>query len=434
MDRKALSLPILVSLVVGNMIGTGIYLLPASLADYGTLSLISWVYTSAGAILIALTLARLNKRFPQSGGPYLYCKEAYGKLVGFIVGYTYWISNMVSIAALAIASISYAGFILPSLNAATDTYNSFFALALEIGAVWLFCIINLIGVHTAGVVQLSLTIIKITPLLILACFGMTHISAANLSSFNTGSGLSPMTAVSSAATLCFWAFIGLESATVPAENTRGYKVIYKATVYGTLIVAAVYILTTFVLMGMIAPQELKNSQFPFAQAATMLFGAKAAVAIVICAIISGLGALNGCTLLQGQIVYATARDHLFPHRFAKLSKHDVPVAGQILSASLVTILLVLSMQPTLLRQFNNMSLLASLLTIIVYLLCMLSEIKFASLKQRFSAKSVAIAMFASFYAVWMMASFSKTILLAASVFLLLGVPVYCFALRRHVID
>ena len=100
MDKKALNLPILISLVMGSMIGTGIYILPASLAEYGSLSLISWVYTSIGAIFLALTFAHLNKRFPKTGGPYVYCREAYGKPTGFIIAYTYWMSNMVSIEAL----------------------------------------------------------------------------------------------------------------------------------------------------------------------------------------------------------------------------------------------------------------------------------------------------------------------------------------------
>lgn len=117
MDKKALNLPILISLVVGNMIGTGIYVLPASLAEYGTLSLLAWLYTSLGAIFLALTFANLSKRFPKTGGPYVYCKQAYGKLAGFIVAYTYWVSNLVSIAGIAVASVGYLGFITPVLNA-----------------------------------------------------------------------------------------------------------------------------------------------------------------------------------------------------------------------------------------------------------------------------------------------------------------------------
>src|SRR5262249_53821237 len=153
--------------VVGNMIGTGIYVLPASLAEYGSLSLIAWIYTSIGAIFLALTFANLNKRFPKTGGPYVYCKEAYGKLTGFLVAYTYWISNLVSISALAVASVGYLGFLTPLLDANKTAFSQPLALLLELSIVWLFTLINIIGIHTAGVVQFVLTIIKLIPLFLI---------------------------------------------------------------------------------------------------------------------------------------------------------------------------------------------------------------------------------------------------------------------------
>lgn len=431
MNKKALSLPILISLVVGNMIGTGIYVLPASLAEYGTLSLLSWLYTSIGAIFLALTFANLSKRFPETGGPYVYCKQAYGRLAGFIVAYTYWLGNLVSIAGIAIASVGYLGFITPTLNANTSAYNQYIALFCELSVVWLFTLINIIGVHAAGVVQVFLTIIKLTPLILVSLIGMGSIHIENLSQFTTGHE-SSFTAVSSAAALTFWAFIGLESATVPAENTQGYRDIYKATVYGTLATAFVYILSTFVIMGMIPTAELKNSQFPFAQAGTILFGPQSAVFIAICAFISGLGALNVCVLIQGQIVFAAARDHLFPKIFAKLSKHDVPIAGQILSSTLISLFLILSMQPSLLKQFTNVALLAGLLTLLTYFATTLSELKFVFLSG--VSKSIIIPLLAALYAVWMISSFSLAILGVGIMLILLCVPVYVLVGRKYVVN
>ena len=218
MDRKALSFPILISLVIGNMIGTGIYILPASLAAFGTISIVSWVYTSIGALLVALTFAHLSKRFPKTGGPYVYCKEAFGKFPGFIVAYTYWISNLVSISALSVSCVGYLGFIVSELNSNSLHYNHLYALAVEIGFVWLFTLINLIGIHTAGVVQLCLTAIKILPLVLIILLGLGSIHLDNLMQFSI-SNESHFSAISSAAALTFWAFIGLESATIPAENT-----------------------------------------------------------------------------------------------------------------------------------------------------------------------------------------------------------------------
>lgn len=436
MNKKALSLPILISLVVGNMIGTGIYLLPASLAEYGTLSILSWVYTSIGAILLALTFVHLNKRFPKTGGPYIFCKEAFGRLVGFVIAYTYWISYLISIAGIAVSSIGYLGFISPVFDANNTAYNPQFVLLIEIAIVWLFTLINIIGIHTAGVVQLFLTIIKILPLLIVTIIGIGSIKFDNLMMFSTSATTSHFTAISSAAALTFWAFIGLESATVPAENTEGPRDIYKATMWGTILTSVIYIASTIVLMGMIPITALKTSQFPFATAGTMLFGNHAAFIIAICAVISGLGALNACVLVQGQIVFAAARDHLFPRVFAKLSKHDVPVAAQLLSSSLISILLFFTIEPSLLKQFNNIALLASLLTLVTYLVTTLAEIKFVLLgKLSFShilfSKSLFISILAAAYSIWMISSLDMNTIVVGCILMLLCIPIYVFIVRKY---
>lgn len=435
MDKKALNLPILISIVVGNMIGTGIYLLPASLAQYGTISLLSWIFTSCGAILLALTFAHLNKRFTKTGGPYVYCKQAYGTLIGFIVAYTYWISNLVSIAGIAVASAGYLGFLSPVLDSNSPAYNEYLTLAVELGIVWSFAMINIVGIHTAGVVQLVLTIIKVIPLLLVSFIGLGYVHLDNITHFTVGHENS-FSAISSAAALTFWAFIGLESATVPAENTKGASDIFKATITGTVVVSAIYIFSTFVIMGMIPVTQLKNSQFPFAAAGTMLFGQHAAVVIAICAFISGVGALNVCTMLQGQIVFAAARDHLFPKRFAKLSKHDVPVAGQLLSTSLVSLFLIMTVSPSLLQQFNNIATLAALLTLGVYFVTTLSEIKFIlqskqSFRHMVRSNSFIVAILAAIYAVWMISSFDSKIISMGMIIVLLCIPVYLLTIRKY---
>lgn len=434
MDKKALSLPILISMVVGNMIGTGIYLLPASLAEYGTISAISWIYTSLGAMLLALTFANLNKLFPKTGGPYVYCREAFGKLIGFIVAYTYWISNLVSIAGIAVASIGYLGFLSPALDASSAAYHPGWALIFELGAVWLFTFINVLGIHTAGLVQLFLTIIKILPLLLVSLVGLGSIELSNLSQFNIGN-TSHFTAISAGAALCFWSFIGLECATVPAENTSGPRSVFIATVFGTLITSLIYIFSTVVLMGMIPPTELQSSQFPFAQAGTMLFGPYAALVIAIFAVISGLGALNVCVLVQGQIVFAAARDGLFPKRFAKLSKHDVPVAGQILSSVLISIFLFMTMRPSLLAQFNTTILLAALLTLLTYFMTTLASIK-CQIQNAYSGhglnkKFFVVAWLAAAYAIWMISSLDVNILLTGFIMIALCIPIYFLFIRKQ---
>ncbi len=435
MNRKALSLPILISLVIGNMIGTGIYVLPASLAEYGSISLLGWLVTSIGAIFFAITFANLSKRVPKTGGPYIYCKEAFGRLVGFIVAYTYWLGNLVSVAGIAVASIGYLGFILPELNANGGGYQSYTALLLELGAIWFFTLINIIGLHTAGVVQLVLTVLKLVPLFLITIIGIGYVHLDNLPAFNL-TNHSNLTALASASALTFWAFIGLEAATVPAENTPGYKAIYIATVFGTLITALIYIASTLVLMGMVPAAQLANSQFPFADAGKILLGSQAGSIIAICAVISGLGALNVCILIQGQIVFAAARDRLFPRQFAKLSRHDVPIAAQLLSSSLVSLFLIMTLEPTLLKQFNNIALLAGVLALFNYCLTALAELKFIWRKRvpvtkKIFRYSTLIASIAVLYAFIMFFSFNQKMLVMGLGAIFLCIPIYFFTVRNY---
>lgn len=431
---KTLGLPILISLVVGNMIGTGIYVLPAVLAEFGTISLLAWIFTSIGAIFLALTFANLNKEYPQTGGPYVYCKEAFGKLSGFIIAYMYWICNLISIAGIAVASVGYLGFITPMLNGNTVYYHPYLALSIQLGAVWFFTLINIIGVHTAGVVQVVLTVIKVTPLLVISILGLRYIHLGNLMEFTLGPE-SDFSAISGAAAITFFAFIGLESATVPSESARSPRDIFKATVYGTSIAAGIYILTTFVLMGMFPSDHLQNSQFPIAQAGTVLFGPAAAVLIAFCAVISGFAALNGCVLVQGQIVYAAARDQYFPRMFAKLSKRGAPVAGQLFSGLIISAFLIATVKPTLLAQFNNIALLAALVTLVTYIATTLAQIKLLLRDQKplrviLFSKSMVIALIAAAYGFWMLTNFeSKIICIVAAIFLLCF-PLYLIVCRK----
>lgn len=429
MDKKALTLPILVSLVVGNMIGTGIYILPASLAPFGYYSLLAWGFTSLGALFLALTFAHLSKRFPQTGGPITYCQAAFGHLPGFLVANIYWASNLVSIAALAISSVGYLGYLTPLLDSNNAHYQPGLGLLLELGFVWLFALVNILGVHAAGVTQLYLTIIKILPLVLISLIGLHSVHLIHFTSPAVQQHATGFSQLAGAATLTFWAFIGLESATVPSENTEGYRTVYKATVYGTLITAAVYILSSFVLQGMIPASSLQNSQFPFAEAAILLFGKPAAFIIAFCAFISGIGALNGCILLQGQIVYAAARDHYFPKAFSRLSKHDVPIAGQLFSTGVISALLIMTVQHSLLKQFDHVALLAVLLTLITYLFTSFASLKFVVKDKLTFSKTIIIPGLALLYSAWMIASFDNPYLWTALGLIIIILPFYFLTIK-----
>lgn len=435
MDRKALSLPILISLVIGNMIGTGIYALPAALAKYGIAAIIAWVFTSAGAVMLALVYSNLNKRFPKTGGPYVYCKEAFGRMWGFVIGFIYWTSTMVSVGAIVVATTGYLGFIFPILDANAAEYSKTAVITAELVIIWVFAAINLRGIHSAGVVQFILTSIKIIPLVLISLFGLSKINLHYITTPSL-SQVGGFSAISSAASLTFWAFVGLEAATIPAENTKGPRHIFIATVFGTLVTGILYFASTFVLFGLIPKSELITSQFPFATAGTLIFGNNAAFIVTLCAIASGLGALNSTILLQGQVVFAAARDHMFPKSFAKLSKQDVPVHAQLLSCGLISVLLLLTTQPTILKQFDFVAMLATLLTLFTYLATAIAELKFdlqfsSTFIKIMLKRTTLIGFLAALYTLWMISNVGSTVLITAAIITSLCIPIYYFTVRKY---
>lgn len=424
--RHKLGLWMLTALVTGNMIGSGIFLLPASLASYGSISLLAWIFTSAGALLIGLVFAKLSTIMPRIGGPYAYCREGFGDFVGFQMAYNYWIALWVGNAAIAVAFTGYLGFFIPALHG-----NAFLSFLVSASMVWLMTIVNIIGVRHAGLVQLVTTVLKLMPLLLIATLGLLFIDPENLKHFNL-TGKSDFSALTGAATLTLWAFIGLESATVPAENVENpQRNIARATILGVLITAAVYIFSTLAVMGAIAPEQLKHSTAPFADAAKIMFGPVGGVLIAIGAVISCFGALNGWTLLQGQIPLAAARDGLFPKIFAKETRSGTPVMGLIISSVLITLLLLLTLSENLVKQFTFIILLATLASLIPYLFTTMAQlIVFIKHREMFKGKrllgSVIIAILASAYAFWTIAGSGQEIVYYGVLLLFSSIPVYAW--------
>lgn len=424
--KKLMGMWMLTALVVGNMIGSGVFLLPASLAQYGSVTVLSWIGTAVGAMLLALVFAKLCTLFPKTGGPYIYCKEGFGSFIGFQVAYNYWIYMWVGNAAIAVAFTGYLSTFWPEL--ATNNLLAFFVTA---GAVWLLTLVNVIGVHFAGFFQLILTILKFIPLILIAIIGLFFIKGTNLTFFNV-SGESNFSAFSSGAMLTLWAFLGMESASIPADNVKNpKKTIPRATIIGTALAATVYILSTIAIMGVIPIPELKDSVAPFADLAGKIFGNWGRLVMGAAAVISCLGALNGWILLQGQIPLAAAKDKLFPKKFSYLSKADSPVFGIVLSSILVTCLLALNFNKNLVQQFTFIISLATLAAIIAYLYTSVAEfviyIKHPDkIDKKNVVKSLTISGLAFLYTFWMLISSGEEIVFYGALLLFTSIPIYGF--------
>jgi APA family basic amino acid/polyamine antiporter len=421
---RALGLWMLTALVAGNMIGSGVFLLPASLASFGSISILAWILTSIGAIFLALVFAKLGSMLPRIGGPYAYCREGFGNFAGFQIAYNYWIALWVGNAAIAVAAVSYLGVFWPVL---TENHHLFAILSISL--VWLMTFINILGVRQAGIVQLVTTILKLLPLILIASFGLLFVHPQNLLHFNT-TNQSHWTALSGAATLTLWSFIGLESATIPAEDVENpQKTIPRATILGVVVTAIVYILSTIAVMGVIPMSELAKSSAPYAEAAQIMFGPTMYYVVAIGAVISCLGALNGWTLLQGQIPMAASRDGLFPSIFSKESRFGTPVVGLVVSSILVTLLIVLTYNTGAVQQFTLIILIATLASLIPYLYTCLAELMiFIKYREQFNGKkligSVIISILGALYSFWAIAGSGQQILFYGGLLFFSSVPVY----------
>jgi APA family basic amino acid/polyamine antiporter len=351
------------SLVIGNMIGSGVFLLPASLAFYGGISLFGWLGSSIGALVLAALFSHLSKLLPNSqGGPYAYSKSALGDFAGFLVAWGYWISILFTNAAITVTFVSYLSVFFPALSA-----NNILSAITGLGAITLLTWVNTKGLKTAGKVQVITTIMKLTPLIFISFIGIFYIDLNNFTPFNTSSE-SNFAAISATATLTFFAYLGVECATIPADNIERPEItIPRATMIGTIITIFVYVMGSLTVMGMIPASELKNSSAPFADTAAIIWGDSARYFVAFGALISTFGALNGWILLQGQMPLAAARDNLFPDFFKKENKAGVPVLGVLVSSVLIAILMIMNYTKGLNETFTFFILISTVAVLVPYL-------------------------------------------------------------------
>jgi basic amino acid/polyamine antiporter, APA family len=413
------------SLVVGNMIGSGVFLLPSTLAMYGGISIVGWLFSSLGAFILAILFSYLSKAMPSVGGPYAYTREGLGEFPAFLVAWGYWVSVWCGNAAITVALVSYLGVFFPVLE--TDTLA---AVLTGLGAIWLLTWVNSRGIKTVGKVQLITTILKLLPLSIIAVFGFFYIDWHYFMPFNRSSE-SNLGAIGSTATLTLWAYLGMESATIPAQNVENpEKTIPKATLLGTAITAFVYIFGTIAVMGLIPADVLKNSTAPFADTAAKMWGESARLWVAFGAIVSTFGALNGWILMQGQVPLAMTKDKLFPPVFGKENSKGVPALGIVIGSILLSILMTMNFSKTLVEQFKFMILLSTLTVLIPYLFSAASYILILKKQNIVSAKErnikITIAFLAFAYSLWAVAGSGQEVVYWGFILLMLGVPIFVF--------
>jgi APA family basic amino acid/polyamine antiporter len=408
-------------LAVGCSIGSGIFMMPTLLAPYGMLGLSSWLAAGAGTVLIALTLARLAAKIPKVGGLYAYADEGLGSMAGFIVAWCYWISCLTAVASVSIAFVSYLSAYFPEL-----ANNNVMGLVACLSLIWLIILLNIRSIKESSTFQLITTILKILPLLLIGVFGLTNMQPTMLPEFNP-SELSPIAAISTATMLVMWSFLGIESATVPADNViTPEKTIPRAIIASVLTILAIYILVSLAISLTVPADELKDSTAPFKLAAERLMGPVGAIVVTLGALLSTLGSLNANTLMCGQMPLAIAKNGLFPAPFKRLTSNGTPAFGLLISGVIVSALLVMNYTKGLVGAFTFLVMMATLATLMAYTLCALSEFYFLKQENSSSVRTRAIILSIgtfvySLFCIW---GAGQEIVFYSFFLILLGLPIY----------
>ncbi len=421
--KQQLGIWMTTSLVIGNMIGGGIFMMPSTLAEYGGISILGWLVSSLGAVLLAVVFSKLSRLVTgKSGGPYAYARAGFGDYVGFLVAWGYWIAVWVAMAALAIAFVSAMSTFVPVLNE-----KPWIAVALGLAAVWFLTWINSLGIRTSGKLQVLTTLLKIIPILLIILGGFFFFEPQNFVPFNA-SEESAVGAIAITGTLTLYAFLGLESASVPSDNVKDpEKTIPRATMLGTVLTTALYILSTVAIMGLIPLDTLAKSPAPFADAMKIMTGETGSFIVAGGVAMAAFGALNGWILIQSQVARAISRDGLFPGVFKRENKAGVPVRGLVIGSLLCSILMLMNYSQGLVDQFKFVILLSTICTLVPYLFAVAAFVGISLEKGLQSKQKIHVYILGGLafaFSIWAVYGAGETAVFLGFILLMLGTPFY----------
>lgn len=349
-------------LVTVNMVGTGIFLLPVTMASVGSISILGWVVAAFGAGAIGLMFAYLGATDPQPGGPYAYARNTFGPYLGFQTNYVYWTANLVGNIAVAATVTGYVSAFIPALK------DQWVGAGFTIGILWTATLCNIIGPRFVGIVTSWSTLLAIVPLAAVAVFGWFYFEPQIFIEGWNPHDKPAFTAIATSATFALWAFMGIESASVAAgviDNPK--RNVPLATLLGLLIATVLYVSTCVVLMGIIPAEQLATTDAPFTVATQKAVGAVGATVIGIAAILKASGSLVGWTMMIAQSAEAAARDGIFPKAYGKQNRAGIPIWNYVISAFLMTCIVIFTASPSLTEQFGRIIDTAVILTLLPYL-------------------------------------------------------------------
>ncbi len=418
--KRAYGFWICLALVIGNMVGSGFFLMPATLAPFGWNGVAGWVVTTAGALCLAVVFGGLARAMPRAGGPYAYSRAAFGPFAAFLVAWAYWVSMWIGNVAIATGVLAPLSTIFPGI--------ADHSVSITLALVWSLTAINCVGAKTVGRIQLVTTILKFLPLVAVVVLASLVLGGgeAEVPPLRTEAlSLSGPTGIAAAVTLTLWAFLGLESATVPAERVEApERNIPRATLIGVAVTGAIYTFACSAVALLLPVEQAAQSAAPMADFIGLHWGGQAATLIALFAAVAAFGTLNGWILMQGELPWAMAKDGVFPAWFAKLSRFGTPARAHIAASIPLTIVLLLNSALSMTDLFGFLILLATSASLIAYLVCSLAAIRLGVNKSR----NLIFAL-AALFSIWAIWGAGTDALKWGLVLLLSGVPLYLLMRR-----
>lgn len=418
--KRDLSLFDMVNIVVGSIVGSDIYIASAITAGLiGPFSIVVWIIAGILATLLALIFAYSSYYVPKVGGSFAFVSTAFDNFYGFLAGWSMWIAEMLALPVFAITFTNYLQYFIHLSFLGNIAVRGLFLFGLTL--------VNVVGVKAAGRVNDALTLIKLSPLLLLVLVGLS-VFAQNPTFLSNYSPLAPvgLQNFGTALVLIFWAYAGFELGTLPASEVKNpKKTIPKAIILGMMIVMLFYLSTNFVVFGAVNWQQLDQTSIPLVVVGAALMGIVGAVIMTAGALVSVSGSDESGILGTARLSYAMAIDGLFPKIFSRIHpKYKTPYASLIIQGTIAFALSIFSAIPSLIS-FSVFNLAFSFLLTSVSLL-MLVKGREKELHGQNILPWIGIAICA--YLIYSTGFYDKII---GTAVILIGIPIYAFLSPKH---
>jgi len=428
-QQKKMNVMQLTFIVTVNMMGSGIIMLPSNMAKVGAISLLSWIVTALGSLAIAYGFAQAGIFNQRTGGLAAYAEDAYGKDGYFQVFFLYFLSLAIANVAVASSALGYLSSFFPALTA-TPVATCIGVIAL----LWITTVANFGGPSLTGKIGAVTVWGVILPVGLISIIGWIWFKSDVFAAAWNPKGISIGEGMGSSISLTLWAFLGMESASQNASAVENPKRdVPLACMFGTLGAAAVYILSTAVIQGIVPNAELAESTGPFGLAYAKMFNPTIGSIVMALAVMACVGSLLGWQFTLATTAKDAADTKMFPAIFGKANSMGAPIAGMVIMGIVQSVMALSTISPDLNKQFSalvNLAVVTNVLPYIIALSALFVMMRDAKVDQRTWRINVFVAVVAILYSIYALYASGKDAVMGGMLVMAIGYLIYGFLAPR----